>query len=84
MFVDSTVRTNCDSLVALRALGAVRTTSSLVRQCQEALNDISALHAVGLYWVPGHMGVRGNEMADRLCLRVRGATAGLRGLLAGT
>jgi hypothetical protein len=55
-----------DSLAALKALGAVRTTSPLVRQCQEALNDISATHAVGLYWVPGHTGVRGNETADGL------------------
>jgi hypothetical protein len=36
------------SLAALNALGAVRTTSPLARQCQEALNDISARHAVGL------------------------------------
>jgi ribonuclease HI len=55
-----------DSLVALKALEAVRTTFPLVRQCQEALNDISARHAVGLYRVPGHAGVRGNETADRL------------------
>jgi ribonuclease HI len=54
------------SLAALKALGAVRTTSPMVRQCQEALNDISTRHAVGLYWVPGHAGVRGNETADRL------------------
>jgi ribonuclease HI len=55
-----------DSLVALKVLGTVKTTSPLVRQCQEALNDISTRHAVGLYWVPGHAGVRGNETADRL------------------
>jgi len=30
------------------------------------LNDISAQHAVRLYWVPGHAGVRGNEIADGL------------------
>jgi ribonuclease HI len=55
-----------DSLAALKALWAVRTTSSLVRQCQEALNDISTRHAVGLYWVPEHVEVRGNETTDGL------------------
>ena len=54
-----------DSQAALKALQAART-SPLVRQCQEALNDISARHVVGLYWVPGHVGVQGNEITDRL------------------
>jgi len=53
-----------DNLAALKALRAVRTTSRLVYQCQRALNDISARHAVGLFWVPGHVGIRGNEIAD--------------------
>jgi ribonuclease HI len=52
-----------DSQAALKALRAVRTTSPLVYQCQKALNDISAQHAVGLYWVPGHAGVNDNEIA---------------------
>jgi len=52
-----------DSLAALKAPRAVRT-SPLVHQCQRALNDISARHAVGLFWVPGHPGIRGNEIAD--------------------
>jgi hypothetical protein len=54
-----------DSQAALKALQAVRT-SPLVHQCQRALNDISARHVVRLYWVPGHAGVRGNEIADGL------------------
>jgi len=55
-----------DSQVALMALQAAKTMSPLVRQCQQVLDDISARHAVGLYWVPRHAGVRGNEIADKL------------------
>jgi hypothetical protein len=54
------------SQAALKALQAVRTMSPLVQQCQKALNDISTPHAVGLYWLPGHAGVQGNEIADEL------------------
>jgi len=54
-----------DSHVALKALQAVRT-SPLVQQCQKTLNDNSTWHAVGLYWVPGHARVPGNELADEL------------------
>jgi hypothetical protein len=50
----------------LKALQTAKTTSPFVRQCQQALNDISARHAVRLYWVSGHARVRGNETADRI------------------
>jgi len=40
--------------------------SPLVHQCQKAMNDISIQHAVGLYWVPGHAGIWGNEITDGL------------------
>ena len=43
------------SQAALKELQAAKT-SPLVRQCQQALNDISTRHAVGLYWVPGRAG----------------------------
>ena len=56
----------------MKALDAVRTTSPLVHQCQKALNDISHRHVVGLFWVPSHTGVRGNEIADGLA---RGGSA---------
>jgi ribonuclease HI len=55
----------CDSQVALKALQAAKM-SPLVHQCQKALNDISTQHTVGLYWVPGHAGVQGNEISNRL------------------
>ena len=59
------------SQVALKALQATKRTSPLVRQCQQAL-DISVRHAVGLYWIPGHAGVIGNEIANKLA---RGGSA---------
>jgi len=61
-----------DSRAALKALKAVRTKSPLVHKCQKALNDISTWHAVGLYWVSRHAGVRGNEIADE---HARGSSA---------
>jgi len=56
----------------MKALQAVITMSLLVYQCQKALNYISALHVVGLFWVPGYAGVRGNEIADGIA---RGGSA---------
>jgi hypothetical protein len=55
-----------DSQVALKVLQAVRTTSPLDQQCQKSLHNISTRHVVGLYWVPGHARVRGNEIVDEL------------------
>ena len=45
---------------ALKTLLVLKTMSQLVQQCQKALHDISSRYTVGLYWVPGHAGVRGN------------------------
>jgi len=61
-----------DSLSALKALKAIKTTFPLVYQCQRVLNDISIWHVVGLFWVPGHAGIRCNEIADEL---TRGGSA---------
>jgi hypothetical protein len=40
--------------------------SRLVEECQEALTVLATLNEVTLIWVPGHYGILGNEMADRL------------------
>ena len=55
-----------DSQAAMKDLQAARTTSPLVRQDQKTLIDISTRNTVGLYCVPGHAGLRGNEIADEL------------------
>jgi len=60
-----------DSQAAMKAFQAAKTTCPLVRQCQKALNDISTRHTVGLYWVPGHAGLRGNEIADKIARSVQ-------------
>lgn len=38
----------------------------MVQQCQKALNDISTQNLVRLYWISGHAGLWGNEIADKL------------------
>jgi ribonuclease HI len=61
-----------DSQASLETLHAVKTTSPLVRQCQRALDDVSIYDSVGLFCVPGHSGIRENEIADELA---RGSSA---------
>jgi ribonuclease HI len=57
-----------DSQAALKAFWAATTMTPLVLQYQKALNALSSRRVVGLYWVPGHAGIRGNEIADRLVM----------------
>jgi hypothetical protein len=45
---------------------AAQTTSPLVRKCLKVLNAISTGQTVELFRVPGHAGVRGNEVACKL------------------
>jgi len=54
-----------DSKGASEASRTAKTTSPLVQECQKALN-ISTHYSVGLFWVPGHSGGRGNETAEQL------------------
>ena len=55
-----------DSQAALRALAVPVTRSRLVGECKEALGRLAGCNRLRLFWVPGHTGIRGDEIADRL------------------
>lgn len=58
-----------DSQAAIKALSSNVISSKLVRDCRHRLNELGTGNRVTLYWVPGHMGVDGNERADELARR---------------
>jgi hypothetical protein len=55
-----------NSQAALKAFSGPKVISRLVEECQEALSALATINKVTLVWVPGHHGILGNEMADRL------------------
>ena len=55
-----------DSQAAIKAITSITTKSKLVQRCKEELKSLSTRHKISLCWIPGHMGIHGNEMADEL------------------
>lgn len=55
-----------DSLAALSALKNYTTESKQVLECHNLLNRLAEKRSVEILWVPGHKGIRGNEIADDL------------------
>ena len=55
-----------DSQAAIRALHQVEVKSALVRDCLGAVNLLGEENRVTVAWVPGHTGIKGNEVADQL------------------
>lgn len=55
-----------DSQAALQALNTYTCNSKLVWECILALKKLALCNRVNLYWIPGHAGLEGNEIADEL------------------
>jgi ribonuclease HI len=56
----------CDSQAAIKALNNFCINSKLVWDCHQSLVRLAEHNRVQLIWVPGHMGIDGNEKADQL------------------
>ncbi|KAJ8913107.1 hypothetical protein NQ315_000564 [Exocentrus adspersus] len=58
-----------DSQAALKALSSYRCTSKAVWNCQQTLSRVGRTNRLTLVWIPGHVGLKGNEVADSLARR---------------
>lgn len=61
-----TVTICSDSEAMIKALRSPVTTSKLVKEFKDTLNQLGLRNQIHLAWVPGHSGVEGNERADEL------------------
>ena len=55
-----------DSQAVIKALTNVESDSKLVRECLSAIKQLTVRNKLRICWVPGHIGVEGNEIADEL------------------
>jgi hypothetical protein len=55
-----------DSQAAIKALDSFQINSKLVWDCHQSLVKLAEHNRIQLVWVPGHMGIDGNEIADQL------------------
>jgi ribonuclease HI len=55
-----------DSQAAIKVLNNFKINSILVWDCHQSLMRLADHNRIQLIWMPGHMGIDGNEMADKL------------------
>ena len=55
-----------DSQGALKTLKGHKFTTMLALECRDKLQQLASSNPVTVSWVPGHQGIEGNEIADRL------------------
>jgi ribonuclease HI len=55
-----------DSQVAIKALDSFQINCKLVWDCHQSLVKVAEHNRIQLVWVPGHMGIDGNEITDQL------------------
>jgi ribonuclease HI len=55
-----------DSQTAIKAHNNFQINSALVRDCHQSLLKLPEHNRVQLVWVPGDIGIDGNEVADQL------------------
>lgn len=76
-YVNQNIAIMSDSQAAIRAISSAMISSRLVLNCATRLNELGSRNRVKIYWVPGHINIYGNEMADELARR--GASTPLNG-----